>query len=127
MRSHKKKASKQRNERHSAVWGGKPVVLLVLILLANLAFAQPQMLRPVQDDGGLAVGGGKVAPDLAQMLISSRGLQRVIVQYKNAPTASQVSKVQAMGATLHNRLALVKGGSEALPTVGGVSRQPLSS
>lgn len=110
MRSHKK--SSKRNERHSAVWGGKPVALLLLLLIGGPLLGQSRRISVIQDDGGNTGVSAKFAPDLAEMLKSNRtAKRRVIVTYKQAPSASQLSKVQAMGATVHSRLALVKAGT----------------
>src|SRR5262252_6917926 len=113
MATHTKKASKKKNERHSAVWGGKPVALLILVLSTTLAFAQSRQISQIQADGsGGSAVSRKFSPDLVRMISAKASAnQRVIVQYKNAPTSSQVSRVQAMGGRFHSTLALVRGGT----------------
>ncbi len=108
MTAHRKKKSNQRNERHGAAWGGGRFLLLALIFIANPLFAQKP--RPVSDDGASA-SSAKLSPDLAQMLKSKSGPMRVIVTYKNAPSARQMSRAQFQGAKLNSNLSLVKAGA----------------
>jgi serine protease AprX len=109
MSAHRKKKSNERNQRHGAAWGGGRFLLLALILVANLSFAQ--RIRAVQDDGDAAVSA-KVAPDLAQMLrgSSSRSL-RVIVQYKSDAGTTQMTRALSQGARLNSKLSMVHGGA----------------
>ena len=90
MRSHTK--SSKRNERHSAVWGGKPVALLLLLLIASPLVAQSRRISVIQDEGGNSGMSAKFAPDLAEMLKSNgTAKRRVIVTYKQAPNATSAS------------------------------------
>ena len=108
MTAHRKKKSNKRNERHGAAWGGGRFLLLALILVANLSFAQGP--RRVTDEGKSDAASFKMSPDLAQMLSGKSGAMRVIVTYKSAPGAMQISRAQGRGAKLHGSLALVKAG-----------------
>jgi len=110
MLKQNKKASK-RNERHSAVWGGKPVALLILVLTATLVYAGQTV--QLQDDGsGDPAVMRKFSPDLAMMLkANGNKSQRVIVQYKSAPGTAQVSRVQGLGGRFHSSLAMVNAGT----------------
>ena len=109
MTAHRKTKSNKRNERHGAAWGGgRSFVLLALLMVASLAFAQN--FRPVSDGDGGTERRSKMSADLATMLNGKSGAMRVIVQYKNAPGASQISRAQGRGATLHRTLSFVKAG-----------------
>jgi subtilisin family serine protease len=108
MSAHRKKKSNQRNERHGAAWGGGRGLLLAVVLLANLAYGQS--FRPVLDDGGVVGQHSKLSRDLSDMLQSKSGAMRVIVQYKNAPGATQFSRAQGRGAKLHASLSSVRAG-----------------
>jgi serine protease AprX len=85
-------------------------LLLALILVANLSFAQN--VRAVQDDNDGSSVRGKLAPDLAKVLrgSSSRSM-RVIVQYNQAPGANHFAKAQSVGAKLNSNLSLVNAGA----------------
>jgi len=115
MIAHRKKKSNKRNERHGAAWGGGRFLLLGLILAANLSFAQK--FRPVSD-GGNSGFNAKLSPDLAEMLNSKSGAMRVIVTYKNAPGAKQMSRAQGRGAKLNSRLSLVNAGAFTMSPAG---------
>src|SRR5712664_3025093 len=108
MSAHRKKKSNKSNERHGAAWGGGRFLLLALILVANLSFAQ--RIRAIQDDGDAAVNA-KLSPDLAQMLRGKTGAMRVIVQYKKAPGANQMARAQFQGAKLNSKLSMVNAGA----------------
>ena len=99
MTAHRKKKSNKRNERHGAAWGGGRFLLLALILVANLSFAQGP--RRVTDEGKSDAASHKMSSDLAQMLSGKSGAMRVIVTYKSAPGAMQISRAQGRGAKLH--------------------------
>jgi len=110
MSTRRKKKSNERNQRHGAAWGGGRFLLLALILVANLSFAQN--VRAVQDDNDGSSVRGKLAPDLAKVLrgSSSRSM-RVIVQYNQAPGANHFAKAQSVGAKLNSNLSLVNAGA----------------
>jgi subtilisin family serine protease len=108
MKAHRKKKSNQRNERHGAAWGGGRLLPLMLILLTSLAFGQT--FRPVSDERGFE-RGSKMTGDLADMLKNRTSAMRVIVTYKNAPGATQISRAQGRGATLNHNLSFVKAGA----------------
>src|SRR5258708_4455524 len=111
----RKKKSNKRHERHGAAWGGGRFLVLALILVANLSFAQK--FRPVSD-GGDSGSNAKLSPDLADMLQSKSGAMRVIVTYRNAPGAKQMSRAQFHGAKLNSRLSLVNAGAFTISAVG---------
>jgi serine protease AprX len=107
-----------RGERHSAAWGKRLGTLLVL-LVAQTAFGQArEEVRPA----------GKFAADLTPTLerahegvIAARETVRVIVQYKQTPTAAHYATMQGRGGLLHSRLHMIKGASFTIP----VSALPL--
>jgi serine protease AprX len=107
-----KPKSPGRGERHSAAWGKRLGVLLVL-LVAEAAFGQ--FLE------GSGKPAGKFAPDLAPTLArahqGSTGNEtvQVIVQYKDVPQSAQEGRVQRLGARLNHRLHLVKGIALTIP------------
>ena len=101
-----------RGQRHSAAWG-KRLSMLLLLLVAEAAFAQPG------NNNGKFVG--KFAPDLAPLVAQAQQgaaanqTVRVIVQYKQVPQSAQVGRMQRLGAHLNQRLAVVKGIALTIP------------
>jgi serine protease AprX len=102
----KLKSKKDRGQRHSAAWGKRLSMLLVL-LVAEAAFGQRGVsARPVAN---------KFAPDLAGFVARAHqgtaGQQtvKVIVQYEVSPKAEQFGRAQNMGAHVGRALGLVKG------------------
>src|ERR1700731_2115808 len=93
-----KPKSPGRVQRHSAAWG-KRVATLLLVLIAEAAFAQNWV--------------GKFAPDLAPTAerahhgAASTETVRVIVQYKNIPQPRHERRVMNLGAHLNHRLGTV--------------------
>jgi serine protease AprX len=107
-----KAKSPGRGERHSAAWGKRLSMLLVL-LVAEAAFAQ------VLEGNGRLVG--KFAPDLAPAVArahqgaAGNEMVQVIVQYKQIPQSAQEGRVQHLGARLNHRLGVVKGIALTIP------------
>jgi serine protease AprX len=103
-----KPKSPSRGERHSAAWG-KRLSMLLLLLIAEAAFAQnwTENGRPL----------GKFAPDLVEFAHAQNasGTVKVIVQYKHVPQAAQEGRVHNMGARLNHRLGMVKGLALTIP------------
>lgn len=105
--------SPTRGQRHSAAWG-KRLSLLVLLLVAETAFAQHFAL-----DG---TPTGKFGPDLAPLVervhrggASPNETVKVIVQYRQAPRTEQESRVQRLGGHLNHRLSLIRGTAFTIP------------
>src|SRR5581483_10893778 len=102
------KREKRRNERHSAAWG-KRVTMMLLLLVVGIAFAE--------DSGG----SSRIAPELAATLAKARQgsntnqTLNVIVQFKQVPAASQYAKMLGRGAKLHSKLHMVKAAAFAIP------------
>jgi serine protease AprX len=106
----------ERGERHSAGWGKR--LGLVLILSTGMAFGQV----------ATQTGGGwngrftsRISPELSGLLAkahqgSAQGQTvRVIVQYKQVPTAAHYAKMQSRGGHLHAKLHLIKGAAFTIP------------
>ena len=108
----RKPKSPNRGQRHSAAWG-KRLSMLLLLVLAEAAFAQ------VWEGNGKPVG--KFAPDLAGAVArahegrAGNETARLIVQYKQLPQSEQEGRVQRLGAHLNQRLGLVKGIALTIP------------
>jgi len=108
----KLKPKNDRGQRHSAAWG-KRLSMLLLLLITEAAFAQSWSAK-----GKLV---GKFAPDLtplvmqAQQGTAANQTVKVIVQYKQNPTATQVSRMQGLGGHVHARLSLVKAAAFTIP------------
>jgi serine protease AprX len=105
-----KPKSPGRNQRHSAAWGKR--LSLLLVLVAGTAFAQ----KP----GGDGQFVGKFAPDLAPIAARAHAAAanetvNVIVQYKQVPQTEQEGRVQHLGAHLNSRLHVVKGMAVTIP------------
>lgn len=111
--SHKlKPKGPTRGERHSAAWG-KRVGVVLLILMTEFAFAE------IWEGSGRPVG--KFAPDLAPAVTrahqgaAGNETVKVIVQYKQVPHAVQEGRMLRLGARLNHRLSLVKGIALTIP------------
>jgi serine protease AprX len=106
-----KPKSPSRGERHSAAWG-KRLSMLLLLLGAPTAFAQ-------REGNGRSVG--KFASELAPVVerahrgAAGRETVQVIVQYKLAPKAEQEGRVQRVGARLNQRLGMVRAIALTIP------------
>jgi serine protease AprX len=85
----KKRQPAGREERHSAAWG-KRFGVLVLVLVAELAFART-----------------KLSPELQHAKAGK--LVDVIVQFTSDPTEHHIGKVTSKGASLRQKLSVVHG------------------
>jgi len=106
-----KPKKRSRDERHSAAWGKRLSVLLLLVL-TETGFAQN------------FAGGNqhpKFADDLAPIAARANHgakateMVQVIVQFKQAPRATQETRVHGYGARLNHRLHSVKGLALTIP------------
>jgi serine protease AprX len=106
-----KPKSPGRGQRHSAAWGKR--LSLLLVLVTGTAFAQNWGAispRPV----------GKFAADVATIVARAHSAAatetvKVIVQYKQVPRSAQEQRMQNLGARLNHRLAVVKGIALTIP------------
>src|ERR1700694_1336157 len=99
-----------RGERHSAAWG-KRLSVLVLVLVAEIAFAQPW-----NHQTSIGRGFQKIAPEVASLSARTNAtgkdqLVKVIVQFKQTPRARHFARMQGHGAQLHRKLSVVRAAS----------------
>ncbi|HLZ43953.1 MAG TPA: S8 family serine peptidase [Candidatus Sulfotelmatobacter sp.] len=106
-----------RNERHSAAWGKR--LSLIMVLATSMAFGQPS--------AGQGRPSSRIASELSGLLAkakqgASKGeTVRVIVQYKQVPTSAHYSTMKNRGGLLHSKLHMIKGAAFTIP----VSALPL--
>ncbi len=99
-----------RNERHSAAWGKR--LGLVVLLATSMSFGQPANSQN---------SGARIATELSGMLSQAKqGLGkgktvRVIVQYKQTPTSSHYATMHGRGARLQTKLHMIKGAAFTIP------------
>src|SRR5277367_2320993 len=104
-----------RGERHSAAWGKR--LSMVLLLATGMAFGQ----RWENPAAGQTAKFSRIAPELSGLLAkahqgSTRGQTiRVIVQYKQVPTAAHYATMQSRGGLLHAKLHMIKGAAFTIP------------
>jgi serine protease AprX len=108
-----KPKSPDRGQRHSAAWG-KRLGKLLLLVFAQAALAQSW--------GGNVQSASKFAPDLAPVVervhqgtAAASETVRVIVQYKEVPTAAHYATMQSRGGQLHAKLHMIKGAAFTIP------------
>jgi serine protease AprX len=99
-----------RGERHSAAWG-KRLSVLVLVLVAEIAFAQPW-----NHQTSIGQGFQKIAPEVASLSARTNAtgkdqLVKVIVEFKQTPRARHFAMMQSHGAQLHRKLSVVRAAS----------------
>ncbi len=111
-----------RGQRHSAAWGKR--LSMMLLLATGMAFGQRWTDATANETGRFS---GRIAPELAGML--SRAKQgplkgqtvKVIVQYRQVPTASHYATMQGRGGRLQSKLHMIKAAAFTIP----VSALPL--
>jgi serine protease AprX len=101
-----KSKSPGRGERHSAAWG-KRLGSVFLLLIAAAGFAQGQQSKFAHDLQG--------AVERAHQGTAGNETVEVIVRYKQTPGSEQETRVQHVGARLHQRLGVVKGIAMTIP------------
>ena len=115
---HRKKSPKPagRGERHSAGWGKR--LSMVLILTTGMAFGQVAAPTASGWNGRFT---SRISPELSGLLArahrgSTHGQTvKVIVQYKQVPTAAHYAKMQSRGGHLSARLHMIKGAAFTIP------------
>ncbi len=105
MLQKRKRHKPGRGERHSAAWG-KRLGILLLVLVTEASFAQRWTL--------------KVAPDLTevarhQQTSTKPQTVRVIVQYRQNPTTVHFVRMQNVGGHLHAKLQLIRSAVFTIP------------
>ena len=104
-----------RSERHSAAWGKR--VAMVVLLTTGMAFGQRWNNVSSSESGRFS----RMSPELSGMLASAKQgtaknqTVRVIVQYKQVPTMAHYATMQNRGGRLHSRLHMIKGASFTIP------------
>src|SRR5271166_6582568 len=105
VRTQKSHKPTGRNERHSAAWGKR--LGMALLLATGMAFG---WTNP-NDTGRFS----RIAPELSNLLSQAkRGSAkvqtvRVIVQYKQVPTSTHYATMHNRGGRLHTKLHMIKG------------------
>jgi len=117
LRTHKaRKPASRRGERHSAAWGKR--VSMVVLLATGMAFGQRWNNESANDAGRASM---RIAPELSGLLAkaqqkSAQGQTvKVIVQYRQVPTAAHYAMMQSRGAHLHAKLHSVNGAAFTIP------------
>jgi hypothetical protein len=114
---------KFRGQRHSAAWGKR--LGLALLLATGMAFGQAATSPAAGQWNGRF--SGRIAPELSGFLAQAHQgnthgqTVRVIVQYKQVPTAAHYTTMQKRGGLLHFKLHMIKGAAFTIP----VSALPL--
>src|ERR1035441_7408817 len=108
---------KWRGERHSAAWGKR--LSLVLLLATGMAFGQ-RWNNPIAGESNGRFSS-RIAPELSGLLAkahqgTAKGQTvRVIVQYKQVPTAAHYATMQGRGGRLHSKLHMIKSAAFTIP------------
>jgi serine protease AprX len=108
-----KQAKPRRQERHSAAWGKR--VALVVLLVTGMALGSTS--RSARQNGRLSNIGSELSGFLAKAKQGSAGAKtvRVIVQYKHVPTSVHYSTMKRRGARLHTALHMISGAAFTIP------------
>ena len=108
VRTKKLTKPKGRGERHSAAWGKR--LCVALILVTGMAFGQ-------RAEGRFT----RISPELTGLLSkahqgsTNNQTIRVIVQYREVPTAAHYATMHGRGARLNAKLHLIKGAAFTIP------------
>src|SRR5271169_2482074 len=117
MKSTRKLKPAKRGERHSAAWGKR--LSMVLFLATGMAFGQ-RWTNATASESGMSASS-RIAPELSHLLARAQQgsaqnqTVRVIVQYRQVPTAAHYSAMQARGGRLHAQLHMIKGAAFTIP------------
>lgn len=115
VRKRKSRGRAGRDERHSAAWG-KRLSVLLLVLVAEVAFAQRWSSQA--DSEGFS--RTRLSPELTRM-VSRRGTTasnktvKVIVQYRQRPVATHFSRMQTLGGRVQAKLNFIRSASFTIP------------
>ena len=113
----KTRKPKWRGERHSAAWGKR--LGLVLLLATGMAFGQ-RWKNPLADESNGRFSS-RIAPELSGLLAKAHQgtthgqTVKVIVQYKQVPTSAHYDTMLGRGGRLHSRLHMIKGAAFTIP------------
>ena len=91
---------------------------MVLLLATGMAFGQRSNILTA---GDRTAGSPRIAPELSGLLAkahqgTAKGQTvKVIVQYKQVPTAAHYATMQSRGGRLHAKLHMIKGAAFTIP------------
>ena len=117
VRTQKSNKPAGRGERHSASWGKRLSLGLTLVLATAMAFGQP-LNGPAP---AATRASSRIAPELSGLLAKAhQGLAKgetvkVIVQYKQVPTAEHYARMQSRGGLLHAKLHMIRSAAFTIP------------
>ena len=102
-----------RNERHSAAWGKRIALGLILIVSStSLGQNRDASTRSAQ-------GRNRFAPEVTKLMnrFAAHPSQqvKVIVQYKQVPQTAALSRMQGLGGRMSHHLGLVRGAAFSVP------------
>src|SRR5215471_17383676 len=101
-----------RNERHSAAWGKRVALMLVLAL----GVAQGQRSNTIRTQSKVArTMSHEVEHEFNRWGVHSNRDVQVIVQYKQTPRTASLLRAQGMGARLSNHLGMINGRAFHVP------------
>lgn len=108
-----KQTSPQRHERHSAAWGKR--VSLVVLLASGMAFGSA--VASGQHNGRFSNIASELSGYLAQAKQGNAKGQmvKVIVQYKHTPTLAHYATMKGRGARLQTKLHMIRGAAFSIP------------
>src|SRR5579872_5019816 len=110
VHTEKLRKPKGRGERHSAAWGKR--LSIMLLLATAMAFGQA---------GQSARFKGRIAPELSDLLAkahrgSTQGQTvKVIVQYRRVPTSAHYATMHGRGGRLQSKLHMIKSAAFTIP------------
>src|ERR1700733_14863609 len=113
LRANQSKRSTGRGEKRSAAWGKR--LSMVLLLTTGMGVGEPW------NNSTASEATSRISPELAGLLAKAHQgsaqseTVRVIVQYKQVPTAAHYATMQGRGGRLHAKLNIVKGASFTIP------------
>ena len=116
MRGTEKPNKTGRGERHSAAWGKR--LAMVLALTTGMAFGQGWNNLANSESGKFS---SRMSPELSGFVSKAKqGLGkgqtvRVIVQYRQVPTASHYATMQGRGGRLQAKLHFIKSAAFTIP------------
>lgn len=109
----------ERNERHSAAWGKRVILILMLLLATGTAFGQQANARMQQQGRAFS---GPLSPEVGALInrfgTGSNRQVRVIVQYKQAPRSAALARMQSLGGRMSHNLRLVNAMAYSVPVRG---------
>jgi serine protease AprX len=111
VHTEKLRKSTGRGERHSAAWGKR--LSLMLLLATGMAFGQRSINEPARS--------GRIASELSESLAkahrgSAKGQTvKVIVQYKQVPTRAHYATMRGRGGRLQTKLHMINGAAFTIP------------